>query len=112
VLLPTVARVLEIVELLVVPAADGIAVGRLGRRTFDQRASQFFAQVLEEIEPIGRLLEPRRTAAIFQAVERPAHVWQPEDRIPQRTQLSRRGAPQRGPARQALQIADTVEGLP
>src|SRR5256886_11034439 len=59
VLLPAVASVLELVELVIVPGSDRVAVGRLGRRALHQRPGELVAQVLEEIEAVRGFLEQR-----------------------------------------------------
>src|SRR5207247_9133004 len=81
VLLAAVARVLELVELAVVARADGVAVGALGARALDERATELVSQVGEQVEALGRLLERRGAAPRLEAVERRAHVGQSEDRV-------------------------------
>src|SRR5256884_8857229 len=72
VLLPAVASVLELVELVIVPGSDRVAVGRLGRRALHQRPGELVAQVLEEIEAVRGFLEQRCPPPCFQTVERRA----------------------------------------
>src|SRR2546422_5643904 len=77
--LAAVARVLELVELAVVARADRIPLRELGRRSLYERARQLVAQVLEQVEAIGRLLEQRRPAPRLEAVERGTHVGRSEE---------------------------------
>src|SRR3989475_8431216 len=55
-----------------------------------------------------RSLEQRRPAPRLEAVERGAHVGEAMDRVAQRAELAWGRAPQRGAARQALEIAHAV----
>src|SRR2546427_8421024 len=98
----------ELVELAVVARADRVPLRELGRRSLYERARQLVAQVLEQVEAIGRLLEQRRPAPRLEAVERGAHVGEAMDRVAQRAELAWGRAPQRGAARQALEIAHAV----
>src|SRR3989475_6542822 len=59
-----------------------------------------------------RSLEQRRPAPRLEAVERGAHVGEAMDRVAQRAELAWGRAPQRGAARQALEIAHAVECFP
>src|SRR6266581_282951 len=109
VLLPAVASVLELVELVIVPGSDRVAIGRLGRRALHQRPGELVAQVLEEIEAVRGFLEQRCPPPRFQAVERRANVGQTQDGIPQCPQLARGRAPECGTTRQAFDVAYPVE---
>src|SRR5437588_238926 len=112
VVLAAVAGVLELVELAIVAGADRVPVGCLGRRTLYQGAAELLAQVLEQVEAVRRLLEQRGPPPAFEAVQRAPRVREAEQRVAQGAQLARRGPPERGPTRQALEVAHAVERLP
>src|SRR3989441_2798558 len=104
VLLAAVARVLELVQRPVMAGSDGVAVRELSRRAVHEGAGELVAQVLQQLEAVGRLLQQRRPLAPFHAVEPGARVGEPPDRVPQGAELPWRGAAQRRTARQALEI--------
>src|SRR2546427_11743581 len=80
--LAAVARVFELVQRPVVAWPDGVAVRELSGRAVHEGAGELVAQVLQELEPIGRLLQQRRPLAPLHAVERGARVGEPPDRVP------------------------------
>src|SRR5207302_2379785 len=76
VLLPPVARVLELVQLAIVAGADGVAVRRLRGRPLDQGSGQLVPQIDQQVETLGRLLERRGAVPRLEPVRRRAHIAQ------------------------------------
>src|SRR5439155_1761540 len=101
VLLAAVACVLELVERLVMAGPDGVAVRELSRRAVHEGAGELVAQVLQQLEAVGRLFQQRRPLASLHAVQCGARIGEPPDRVPQGAELPWRGAAQRRTARQA-----------
>src|SRR2546427_1779053 len=57
----------ELVELAVVARADRVPLRELGRRSLYERARQLVAQVLEQVEAIGRLLRSEEHTSELQS---------------------------------------------
>src|SRR3989454_11487772 len=79
VLLAAVARVLELVQPPVMAGSDGVAVRELSRRAVHEGAGELVAQVLQQLEAVGRLLQQRRPPARLHAVEPGARAGEPPD---------------------------------
>src|SRR5207244_11060428 len=112
-----VAERAQLVELGIVALADHAAVAQRRGRTLLQTPGQFAGQVGEKIELVYRVGQGGGATAARQArrrerAQRLRHVRQPEERVAERAQLSRRGTARRGPPGQALDVAHAVQRLP